>query len=493
MIRRNTNLRILVSLLALASVDAFAKDSLSIGMSLEPPHLDPTAGSAGAIDEVVYRNVFEGLTRIDRDGHVQPALSKSWKIDEDGLGYTFELRTDVVFHDGAKFDCSDVEFSFTRAMAKDSVNAQKRLFSPIKDINCISPNQVKITLNTITSTFLESLAWGDAVIVDPASSDNNKTAPNGTGLFKFKRWVKGDRITLDRNEQYWGKLAGLKSVTFRFISDPSAATASLMSGDLDAYPNLAVPEILPVLKSNPDLSVHVGTTEGETILALNNASKPLGDIRVRRAITHAINRPALLRGAMFDMGALIGSHVSPHNPGYVDLSKLYDYDISKAKSLLVEAGYPDGFSVRLFMPPRAYSRRSGEIIAAQLAQVGIKVELIPVEWAQWIDQVFKRSDFEMTVIAHTEPADIEIYARDKYYFNYENTEFKGMYQQYLQTVSKNEANQLFEQMQRKLADDSVNVFLFQLAKIGVWNSSVNGLWKNSPIQANDLADVLWDN
>lgn len=479
--------------LAFAAVTgmAQAKDSLSVGMVLEPPHLDPTAGAAAAIDEVVYANLFEGLTRIDRNGEVQPALAASWNLSNDGLTYDFKLQEGVSFHDGAAFDCTDVKYSFERAMAEDSVNAQKRLFDPVASIDCTTPLAVTITLKQPTGTFLFDLAWGDAVIVDPASADGNKTNPVGTGPFKFKRWVKGDRVEMTRNDAYWGDGVALTSATFKFVSDPSAATAAMMAGDLDAFPNIPAPEALPAMAANPNLKVHVGTTEGETILALNNGTAPFDDIRVRRAIAHALDRQSIIDGAMFGQGTRIGSHVAPHNPAYVDLSDKYAFDPDAAKALLAEAGHGDGLKLRLMLPPPSYARRSGEIIAAQLAEIGVEVEIIPVEWAQWLDQVFKRTDYEMTIVSHTEPADIEIYARETYYFNYDSPEFRQMYADYVATIDKDKAAQLMGDLQRKLAEDAVNVFLFQLPKQGVWNAKVKGLWENSPIQANDLTEVEW--
>lgn len=476
---------------AAMTAGAQAKDSLSMGMVLEPPHLDPTAGSAAAIDEVVYANVFEGLTRIDRNGEVKPALAESWSVSEDGLTYNFKLHDGVTFHDGAVFDCSDVMFSFERAMAHDSVNAQKRLFAPISSIACPESDKVAITLKEPTGTFLSDLAWGDAVIVDPASAADNKTNPVGTGPFKFKRWVKGDRVELVRYDNYWGDKVALASATFKFVSDPSAATAAMMAGDLDAFANIPAPEALPAMEANPNLKVHVGTTEGETILALNNGAKPFDDIRVRRAIAYALDRQSIIDGAMFGQGALIGSHVAPHNPAYVDLTGRYPFNQDEAKKLLAEAGYGDGLTLRLMLPPPSYARRSGEIIAAQLAEIGVDVEIIPLEWAQWLDQVFKRTDYDMTIVSHTEPADIEIYARDKYYFNYHSPEFKELYKKYVATLDPEEAKKIMGDLQRKLSEDSVNVFLFQLPKQGVWNAKVQGLWENSPIQANDLTEVHW--
>lgn len=469
-----------------------AKTSFTMGMVLEPPHLDPTAGAAAAIDEVVYGNVYEGLTRIDRNGEVQPALAESWTIGEDGKTYTFTLRKGVTFQDGSAFDCADVKFSFERAKADDSVNAQKRLFSPIASVACPAPDTAVITLSEVTGAFLFNLGWGDAVIVAPETAATNKTHPVGTGPFAFKRWVKGDRVELEAYPGYWGAKPALASATFKFIADPSAATAALMAGDIDGFANFPAPESAAVFEADPRFTVKVGTTEGETILALNNARKPFGDIRVRRAITHALDRDAIIEGAMFGNGARIGSHVAPHNPAYVDLNGAYPYDPEKAKALLAEAGLADGFAATLILPPPSYARRSGEIIAAQLAKVGIMVKIEQVEWAKWLDQVFKRTDYDMSIVSHTEPADIEIYAREKYYFNYANADFKALYAAYAKELDPAKAKALLGDLQRMLSDDAVNVFLFQLPKIGIWNAKAHGLWENSPVQANDLTEVTWD-
>ncbi|HEX3983352.1 MAG TPA: ABC transporter substrate-binding protein, partial [Acidisoma sp.] len=257
---------------------AAAPDSLTIGIPLEPPGLDPTAGAAAAIREVTYANIFQGLTRIDEKGEVEPDLAKSWTVSHDGLTYSFDLQPDVSFQDGTPFDCSIVQFSYGRAMAVDSINAQKQLFEPIARVDCPTPLKAVITLKRPTSTFLYNMAWGDAVMVAPKSAANNKTHPVGTGPFELSRWVPGDRIELVRNPHYWGVAPKLSSVTFRIIPDPAAATAALLSGELDAYPDFPAPETVAKFQHDPRFTVEIGTTEGKVIMALNDARKPFNDI-----------------------------------------------------------------------------------------------------------------------------------------------------------------------------------------------------------------------
>jgi peptide/nickel transport system substrate-binding protein len=296
---------------------------------------------------------------------------------------------------------------------------------------------------------------------------------------------------MSRNPDYWGEAAGLAKATIKIIPDPAAATAALLAGDVDAFANFPAPEALGQFENDPRFTVAVGSTEGETILAMNNAGAALKDVRVRRALAHAIDRKAVIDGAMFGYGTPIGSHFAPHHPAYVDLTDRYLHDPEKAKALLAEAGYGDGLSLTLKLPPPSYARRSGEVVAAQLAAVGVKTEIIQVEWAQWLDQVFKGRDYDLTIVSHTEPMDIGIYARDDYYFNYDDAGFKALMAKLGATLDEAARSGLLAEAQEKLAEDSVNVFLFQFAKPGVWNKDLVGLWENSPVQANDLTEVYW--
>jgi len=456
-------------------------------VTLEPPHLDPTAGAAAAIDETVYANVFEGLTRIDQNGAIQPQLAESWTVSDDGLVYTFNLKSGVMFHDGTSFDASDVVFSFDRARAENSVNAQKALFAAIETVEVVNPTTVKMILSRPEGSLLFNLGWGDAVIVAPESAETNKTNPVGTGPFKFSRWVKGDRVELAAI----AKDAPIQKATFRFMSDPSAQVAALKAGDIDAATNLNAPEAVLAFQADKNFEVAIGTTEGETILSINNTRAPLNDVRVRRAIAHGIDRQAIIDGAMFGFGTPIGSHFAPHHPAYVDLTGAYPHDPAKARALLAEAGVT-GLKLTLKLPPPAYARRGGEIVAAQLKEVGVAVEIVPVEWAQWLEQVFRGDDFDLTIVSHTEPLDIGIYARDKYYFNYDSPAFKAVIKRLNATSEPAARTALLAVAQEIVAVDAVNGFMFQLARLGVWRKGLKGMWRNAPVQAIDITDVRWE-
>jgi peptide/nickel transport system substrate-binding protein len=303
--------------------------------------------------------------------------------------------------------------------------------------------------------------------------------------------VQGDKIVLNRNTGYWGDQPALAQATFKFISDPTAAFAAMMAEDVDVFTGFPAPENLPQFEADPRFQVLVGSTEGETILSTNNKQAPFDNVKVRQAMAHAIDRQAIIDGAMFGYGTPIGTHFAPHNPAYVDLTGTSAHDPDKAKALLAEAGLPNGFETTLHLPPPSYARRGGEIIAAQLAEVGIKAEIINVEWAQWLETVFKGKDFGLTIVSHTEPMDIGIYARPEYYFQYDNATFQELMGTLNSTTDPDKRTELMQQAQRIISEDYVNGYLFQLAALSVAKAGVQGLWVNAPTAANDLSAISW--
>jgi peptide/nickel transport system substrate-binding protein len=472
---------------------ANAQDNVTIAIQLEPPNLDPTGAAAQAIDSVMYSNVFEGLTRFMSDGAVVPGLAKSWDISADGLSYTFNLQTGVTFHDGTTMDAEDVKFSLDRARAEDSTNAQKGLFANIAAVDVVDAATVEVTLSQPTGNFLFNMAWGDAVIVAPESAETNTTAPVGTGAYRFVDWVQGDRLELTRNADYWGGAPAIQNATFRFISDPTAAFAAVMAEDVDAFAGFPAPENIPQFEADPRFQVLKGNTEGETILSTNNKMPPFDNKLVRKAVAHAIDRQAIIDGAMFGLGTPIGTHFAPHNPNYVDLTENSQYDPELSKKLLAEAGFADGFTTTLKLPPPSYARRGGEIIAAQLREVGIDAQISNLEWAQWLEEVFRGKDFGLSIVSHTEPMDIGIYANSDYYFQYDNPAFQALMGDLNKATDPDERAALMAQAQTIISEDYVNGYLFELAYPTIAKTGLQGMWENQPTAAVDLTGLSWTN
>jgi peptide/nickel transport system substrate-binding protein len=473
-----------------APVQAEPPDQLRLGMMQEPPLLDPTANAAAAIDEVVYANVFEGLTRFGPNGQIRPGLASSWEVSEDGKTYLFHLRADVTFHDGSAFDAEDAVFSLERARSDDSINPHKAVFAGIEKLEAADPLTLIVRLKASDGGFPAKMACGEAVMVAPETADNNATDPVGTGPFQFAHWERGDHLTLTAFPGYWDTKPALQGVTFRFLPDAEAAAAELTAGTLDAVPNFPMPEMVPVLIADGRLKALVGATEGETLLAMNNRQPPLDNPKVREAIARAIDRRNLIDQAMFGYGTPIGTHFPPYNPDYVDLTDRSSYDPDKSRALLAEAGVKD-LTLRLALPPPAYARRGGRVIASELDAVGIHTTITEVDWPQWLTSVFKGHDYDLTVINHSDPLDIGIYARPDYYFQYGRSEFAALMDQLEDTPEPATRRSLLRKAQEMLAEDHVNAYLFQLAKIGVADARLQGLWENAPIPANDLSAVTW--
>ncbi|MFY9514306.1 MAG: ABC transporter substrate-binding protein [Rubrivivax sp.] len=494
--RRTVNALLLGAPLAGALPSAFAqanKKTLVLGMILEPPGLDPTTAPAAAIGEIVHYNVFEGLTKIAMDGAVTPLLAEKWFESPDGKSFTFLLRKGVKFSDGAALDAHAVKFSFDRAKAEGSTNkAKKAVFDNIASVTVHDAHTVILTLNNADATMPFRLGENTAVVLHPNSAATAASKPVGTGPYKLDTWAKGSSISLVKNEAFRDAAkVKLEKATFRFINDPAAQVAALLAGDIDGMPRFGAFSALKQFQADKRFTVEVGSTAGKGILAVNNRKAPFTDVRVRRALTHAIDRKAFIDGAQEGLGRPIGSHFAPTDLGYQDLTKVYPYDPEKAKALLREAGVTTPLNVTLTLPPPPYARKGGEIVAAMLAKVGINAKIENVEWAQWLAGPFK-GNFDLTIINHVEPLDYATaYADPKYYFGYDSAKFRGLVATLAATSDIKEKARLWRDIQRQLAEDAVNVFLWNPAQVAVFKKGLRGLWNSSPIFANDLAAVSW--
>ncbi len=476
------------------AAQAQMKDSVTIGMTLEPtPGLDPTQAASAAISEVTMYNIFESLVRIDEKGVIGPMLAKSWKISPDGKTYTFDLISGATFHDGSAFTASDVKFSVEAAAAEKSGNKQKAMYAAIKAVETPDDHTVVMSLDSPSALFLSKLAQSTGAIIDPASAENNGTNPVGTGPYKFVRWTKGDSVELELFPAHRNAAnITMKKAKFRFITDGNAQVNALLAGDLDYMVNLAAPQLFEQFKNNPGFTALEGTTEGETILTMNNKAGALSDVRVRRALMHAIDRQALVDAAMFGYGTPIGSHFAPHNATYVDLTGMYAYDPAKAKALLKEAGH-EKLELSLKLPPPSYARNGGQVIADMLSQVGVTAKIENVEWPVWIDQVFRGKQFDLTIVSHVEPMDVNNYTNPEYYWQYDSPELRDIYAKFEASTTAEDQAKWIKAAQTKIAEDSVNGFLFELAKLSVAKKGLTGMWASWPAFINEVAALRWEN
>ncbi len=493
--RHAVALRVLASLavtLALGPAPARAQGTLVVQNSTEPPGLDLTATPASATAGVVLYNIQECLVKVDRHGKLVPWLAERWNTT-DNRNYTFFLKRGVRFHNGRELRAADVKYVFDRAMNPETKHPYPGYYTAIGDIIVRDDYTITFALKSLNANFLLNLARQGSVIYPREAVDTLKSEPVGTGPFRFAEWVRGDRIVLARNPEYHAKgLPKLDKVVFRFIPDPNATLAALKAGDVDASLFGLGPEHAQELQKDPRFQVIVGDTTNDVILAMNNARKPYADVRVRRALTHAINKADVLKGAMFGMGRILGSNVDPLNPYFVDLAGAMPYDPAKAKKLLAEAGYPNGFETVLKVSPQYdYTVRSGEIIVDQLQKIGVRVKLEQIEWGQWIARVWREADYDLTIIGHAEAWDISNYANPKYYFRYDNPKFQELFQKSEVTLEDKARRELYIQLQRMLVEDAPAVWLFMHPRLVVAKKGLQGLWKDLPIPSADLSEVAW--
>jgi peptide/nickel transport system substrate-binding protein len=465
--------------------------TLTVTLSAEPPGLDPTTSAAATIKRVVHYNLFEGLLKVDRSGKVVPALAKSYAVSRDGKEYTFTLHPGIKFHDGQPCTAEDVKFSLERILDPKTAAPYRMYYEGIESIRIADPLTVKIKVKKFDSMFLFNMARGDAVIVPRQAADKLKSQPVGTGPFKFAEWKRGDSIVLVKNADYHLKgVPYLDRVVFKFIPDPSSQLAALRAGDVDVIAYDLAPENAAALEKDARFKVLQGHTTTDVIMAMNHSKKPFSDIKVRQAITLAIDRRAVVQGAMSGFGTPIGSHMDPTNPYYVDLSGLYPYNPEMAKRLLAEAGYPKGFEAVLRLPePYAYARRSGEVIADQLSRVGIKLTLEVIQMGQWLDRVFRNADYDLTVMGHAEPFDIEIYGKAAYYFRYDNPKFRELLKKAEEEINEQNRKKIYADLQKMIADDFVNVYLFINPALPAMKKEVMNWWKDYPTIAVDATEV----
>lgn len=466
-------------------------NTLTLGMVLEPPGLDPTVGAASAIGEVVLYNVFETLTKIQPDGSVQPLLATRWESSPDQKTWTFHLREGVSFQNGEPFNAATVKYAFERAASANSTNKDKQLFANFQRIE--TPDDYTVVLHDQAPNpnlpFL--LGQATAIIVEPKTAASNNTAPVGTGPYQLENWQKGASLTLKKWDGYRTAAdVALQSATFRFISDTAAQSAALLAGDIDLFARVQVARNLAQFKGDSRFQVLVGASRAKTIVAINHARKPLDDVRVRRAISMAVDRQAVIQGAAEGLGVPIGSFYVPQSPGYIDTTGINPYDPAQAKALLQEAGVPD-LKLTMKLPPTPYARQGGEVVAALLAQVGVTVKLENVEWAQWLSKVYGEQDYDLTLISHVEPFDFGNFAKPDYYWNYHSPAFNALYARAQVTENEAERLQLLGQAQTLVAQDAAAVYLYQPQWITVANSQLQGVQQDVPVFVNDLSRLRW--
>lgn len=481
---------IIVFLLAGCSASP-VKDSLVVGIPTDPDGFHPHQSVAAATAEIAF-NIFEGLVKAAPDGGIIPALATSWEISSDGLQYTFTLREGVKFHNGREMTPADVVYCLSR-LTDSEVTAKSRDFSGVLSIKA-QGSQILINLAKPDAAFLALLTEFGASIYPPEAEAQLSTEPIGTGPFVLTKWEPNNLLTLVKFEQYWNpEYPKLREVTLKIVPEPTTAVNSLRTGHIDLVPRLE-PDYLHQVENESDLKIIDSPMNLVQLLAVNNAVAPFDNVKVRQALNYAIDRNQIIQGAAWGKGNAIGSNLSPAmDAWYIDLTGMYPHDPAKAKQLLAEAGYPDGFRAKLHLPaPYPLHRGAGEIIADQLSAVGINLDIQVIEWGTWLEQIYTNREFELTVVGFTGKLDphtvLNRYqsSSSRNFGNFINSEYDALLAQGLAETDTDARVAIYHQLQTILAAEASNVYIMDPNQLAVMHKSIQG-WKNYPVYVLDLA------
>lgn len=462
-----------------------------VALTGEPANLDFTTTAGAAIPQALMANVYEGLVEIDQDGQIQPLLAKSWDISEDRTSYTFKLQPDVKFSNGAPFTAEDVKFSLERVKSDAWVSSLKTKMAVVDTVTVLSDTEVRVDLTRPSNAWLFDLGTPVGAMFDESGVANLASTAIGTGPFAVAAWNRGESIELEARDDYWGEAAKVETATLRYFADAVATTNALRSGDVDVVYNMQAPELLPTFADDNEFQVLEGTSNGEIVLSMNNARAPFNDVRVRQAVMHAVDRQAVLDTAWSGYGTLVGAPVPPTDPYYEDLNGEYPYDPEKARALLAEAG-AENLDITFTVPTRPYATAVSEIVVSQLAEVGINARIESAEFpAVWLDKVFTRHDYDMSVVLAVESRDVlTMFNNPGYYLGYDNSKIKDAA---AAADAADEAGYVsgMQEVVRTITDDAAADVLFLFPNIVVAKAGVTGLPANSVTEALDLGSVGW--
>lgn len=456
--------------------------------------LDPHQTVAAGTREVLF-NIFEGLVKPNSDGEMIPAVAEKYTLSEDGTTYTFTLREGVKFHNGQTVTAEDVVYSINRCAAVPEGQEKPLVaaFSAVKSVEALDEKTVAVT---IAQRDLEFISYMTAAII-PADYENQDTAPVGTGPFKFVSRTPQQDFVMERFEDYWGAPAWLDKVTYKICENADALVMNLNGGSIDLCAHLTSAQASQL---NQNFQVLEGTMNLVQAIYLNNQAKPFDNQLVRQALCYAIDRQGIMDMVADGHGTAVGSSIYPAFTKYFvpELVDKYPHDVAKAKELLAQAGYPDGFDMTISVPNNYQPHMdTAEVVAEQLREAGINVTIQPVEWSTWLDTIYNGRQFQATVVGvdaanMTARAMLERFTSDygKNFINYNNPAYDTLFQQAINATDEATQTDLYKQMETMLADTAANVYIQDLCDLVAMRQDLGGL-KFYPIYVLDLSTVYF--
>ncbi len=454
--------------------------------------LDPHQTVAAGTREVLF-NIFEGLVKPNSDGEMIPAVAEKYELSEDGTTYTFTLRDGVKFHNGQTVTAEDVVYSINRCAAVPE-GQEKPLVAAFSAVRSVEALDEKTVTVTIAQRDLEFISYMTAAII-PAGYADQATAPVGTGPFRFVSRTPQENFIMERFEDYWGTPAWLDKVTYKICENADALVMNLNGSSIDLCAHLTSAQAAQL---NSNFKVLEGTMNLVQAIYLNNQAKPFDNQLVRQALCYAIDRQGIMDMVADGHGTAVGSSIYPAFTKYFlpELVDKYPHSVEKAKELLAQAGYPNGFDMTISVPNNYQPHMdTAEVVAEQLREAGIRVTIQPVEWSTWLDTIYNGRQFQATVVGvdaanMTARAMLERFTSDyaKNFINYSSPAYDALFQQAINATDEAAQTDLYKQMETMLADTAANVYIQDLSDLVAMRQDLGGL-KFYPIYVLDLSTV----
>ena len=452
--------------------------------------LDPHKAVAAGTKEVLF-NLYEGLVKPDSSGELQPAIASDYSISEDATTYTFTLREGVKFHDGSMVTAEDVKYSIDRCADTTNGEPLVEAYSNIKSVNIVDEKTVEVVLNTADSDFLANMTT--AII--PASNENPDTNPIGTGPYKYVSRSPQENFVVEKFDEYWGTPANIENVTFRVCANADSIVMNLQGGSIDMFARLTTTQASQL---GDQFDVLEGTMNLVQALYLNNAVEPFNDERVRQALCYAVDPQGIMDLISDGKGTEIGSSMFPAFEKYYmpELNDVYSQDFDKAKELLAEAGYPDGFSFTITVPSN-YQQHidTAQVLVEQLKNIGVTAEIELVEWETWVSEAYTNRNFEATVVgvdasSLTASALLSRFVSDapNNFINFSNADYDAAYARAETAVDDEEKTEAYKECERLLAEHAANVYIQDLPCLVALNKKYAG-YEFYPLYVQDISKL----
>lgn len=452
--------------------------------------LDPHKAVAAGTKEVLF-NLYEGLVKPDSSGELQPAIASDYSISEDATTYTFTLREGVKFHDGSMVTAEDVKYSIDRCADTTNGEPLVEAYSNIKSVNIVDEKTVEVVLNTADSDFLANMTT--AII--PASNENPDTNPIGTGPYRYVSRSPQENFVVEKFDEYWGTPANIENVTFRVCANADSIVMNLQGGSIDMFARLTTTQASQL---GDQFDVLEGTMNLVQALYLNNAVEPFNDERVRQALCYAVDPQGIMDLISDGKGTEIGSSMFPAFEKYYmpELNDVYNQDYDKAKELLAEAGYPNGFSFTITVPSN-YQQHidTAQVLVEQLKNIGVTAEIELVEWETWVSEAYTNRNFEATVVgvdasSLTASALLSRFVSDapNNFINFSNADYDAAYARAEAAVDDEEKTEGFKECERLLAEHAANVYIQDLPCLVALNKKYAG-YEFYPLYVQDISKL----